>query len=196
MSDKTTINTRLIEFHTKFKGVDRTGVNAHFKAKYPTLDDVVTAVTKPLADVGLYIRHRIDLSRDAIITELVDVDGEMIATEWPFIRDPNPQVSAKTYTYGRRYNMLALLNCGDLDDDGQTAAQEAEKRRSRNDQALAKAEAEAANMATDEQMLLINDYIEAGAISPARAKWINEDKQGKITKDAAEKILAEAKAAE
>ena len=187
-----TIDAKLIEFHKIFKGAPKTGVNPRFQTKYATLDDLVQATAKPLASVGLYIRHEIEPDGDRfyVVTGVYDSDELCVTSRFPINLDVNPQVIGSQLTYAKRYNIACLLNIGEQeDDDGNAVAVEAEKRQQRHDTKPKP------KPATDQQVALIRDYCDAGSVPTATKEWL-EKHDFLLTYAQAKKLITSLKAEE
>ena len=100
MTKKTTpkfdnIHQRLVAFHASFHGAKRSGTNPRFNSSYFTLDDLVEAVRKPLADVGLYVRHELVVSSDGMSGVKTGIPGlaKRSAPKWTVRRSGNSSLS-------------------------------------------------------------------------------------------------------
>jgi hypothetical protein len=174
------IHKKLIEFHKKFNGAKKTGVNPHFKSEHFTLDDVVHATTATLNEIGLYVTHYVD--GDALVTAIYDESGESLTSKFPMQLNSNPQAMGSLVTYYKRYNLCALLNIAEADDDGNAAAAAAPK------------------LITDEQYALINEYANSDGIrerlSPAQVKFLdNPDNWKRMTELQAKNAISKLQAA-
>ena len=177
------IHGKLLEFHKRFKGAEKTGFNPHFKQAHFTLEDVNHAVTPILNDVGVYILHH--LADGRLVTVLIGEgeDGkDAVTSAFPLPVTDNPQVLGSAITYGKRYNLCALLNISEPDDDGEAAAIN---------------QPEPASMET---LAAIRDYLESmdGDITPEMAKFFAQhpiDKMNEPQAVAVLKRLKEKKAA-
>lgn len=114
------IHAKLVEFHKKFNGAKKSGVNPHFRSEYMTLDDVVHATTPVLTELGLCAFHCIE--GGDLVTAIADEKGDKIESRIPMTLNGNPQAAGSMVTYYKRYNLCALLNIAEADDDGNAAA--------------------------------------------------------------------------
>lgn len=192
-----TIHERLIAFHANFSGATRSGNNPRFNSEYFTLDDLVKAVSKPLSDQGLYIRHETILDeRPHILTGVYDQNGEGLTSQYPLTIDGNAHSMASQCTYGRKVNITGLLSIGENDDDGNAAVDEATKRQARHDKAgnsrtTTKDKPPAKRtpiMADEAKIMLIRDFVESGAVEPEIIQWL-EEHDYKIEATAADRLL-------
>jgi hypothetical protein len=120
-----TIHAKLIEFHKKFNGAKKTGVNPHFKSEHFTLDDVIHATTPIMNELGLCAYHYIDGGE--MVSVIATDEGDSITSRIPMALNGNPQAAGSMVTYYKRYNLCALLNIAEADDDGNAAAAAAPK---------------------------------------------------------------------
>lgn len=109
--------------------------NDHFKNHYADLASVREAVTKPLAEQGLFIMHEMAFleGKPYCKTMVVHTSGESIHTLIPLLFDKQDMQSiGKALTYAKRQGICMLLNLAhEKDDDG-------EELRKQHDQALEK----------------------------------------------------------
>lgn len=115
-----TIHSKLVEFHKRFSGAKKTGKNPHFGSEHFTLDDVVKATTPILTDLGLHVAHYVEGGE--LVTAIFDVDGNHLFSRMALPQSSNPQAIGSAVTYYKRYNLCALLNIAEADDDGNAAA--------------------------------------------------------------------------
>lgn len=114
----------LAKFQTLVPNIPRESDNPFFKSKYASLEDILPAIKKPLADSGLVI-IQIPSGLNKLKTIVIDVaTGELLEGEYemtPAKNDPQGQGSALTYM--RRYALVAMLGLNtDEDDDGNAAS--------------------------------------------------------------------------
>lgn len=114
------IHKALAEFHKKFTGSKKTGVNPHFGSLHFTLDDIVRATTPILNECGLYVSHQVE--NGCLVTYVRDVEGDSISSAIPLVASNNPQVTGQNLTYFKRYNLCGLFNIAEEDDDGNAGA--------------------------------------------------------------------------
>ena len=149
------IHQKMIQFHKAFNGAKKTGVNPHFNSVHFTLDDITRAVTPALNELGLYISHRQVLTDGQLlcVASITDEEGDCIESVLPIPQSQNPQVVGSALTYFRRYNICALLNIAEADDDGNASAAVADD-------------------ATPDQLATIKDFEDAGQIPEITLQWL------------------------
>lgn len=97
--------------------------NPHFKSTYATLESVIDAVKTPLNNAGVFICHTIN-KEGLLTTSLIHADsGESITSDFQVPQNASPQQIGSAQTYGKRYNLTALLSLPTEDDDGNHASQ-------------------------------------------------------------------------
>ncbi len=96
--------------------------NPHFKNRYADLAAVMEAVRKPLSDNGLSVTQTTELRDGMLIlrTTLRHASGQWLASDYPLPLGAKPQELGSAMTYGRRYELSALVGvAADEDDDGE-----------------------------------------------------------------------------
>lgn len=96
--------------------------NPHFKNRYADLAAVMEAVRKPLSDNGLSVTQTTELRDGTLIlrTTLRHASGQWVASDYPLPLGAKPQELGSALTYGRRYELSALVGvAADEDDDGE-----------------------------------------------------------------------------
>jgi hypothetical protein len=155
------INEALLAFAAEFVGAHKTGRNPHFKSDHFTLDDVINATTQVLQKHGLYVTHRTILteSGSAMATSVIHAEsGTEITSKIPLPQLSDPQKVGSAITYYKRYNLCALLNIAEADDDGNAAA--------------VPEPPPTPMLATDAQRLLLGDFIAVGAVNEQQQEWL------------------------
>lgn len=115
------IYKKLLEFQKQNIAVVKDGSNPHFKSKYPTLNEVLDKVKKPLNDLGIVIIQA--PAHTGLSTILVDTEtGEKVESFMSYVGADNAQKLLACNTYFRRGSLVALLGLEDEDDDGNTAS--------------------------------------------------------------------------
>jgi len=123
----TALSEALAKAQGAFPGVRKTGKNPHRNAEYATLDDVINAIRKPLADNGLsFIQPlRSDGTDYVLETRLMHTSGEWIGSsltipEMEGNRGMNGlQAFGAALTYVRRYALTTMLGINaETDNDG------------------------------------------------------------------------------
>lgn len=114
----------LIKSQTEIKPPSKDKMG-QYKNKYSSLDAILEAVRKPLADNGLVLSQSVESKEGhlMLVTTLVHESGESIHSDFPIIVEKNgPQGIASARTYACRYSICNLLALpSDEDDDGQAA---------------------------------------------------------------------------
>lgn len=169
MQDAVNIHQLMVEFHKKFRPPKKTGFNPHFRQPYFKLEDLNGAITPLANELGMYVTHH--LSDGGLQTSII-ADGQTLISTFPIPNGNNPQVMGSWLTYGMRYNLCALFNIAENDDDGEAAAINSPK------------------LATDEQWATINDYIESGNpfLDEERLEYLETHKDSLLEADAARLI--------
>lgn len=101
---------------------------------YARLEDIVEAISEPLAEHGFSVSHRIERTPEGLINVtgiLTHREGHSEQTSFPLPHDStgsknSVQAIGSSITYGRRYTILSLLNIVshapmDADDDAKRA---------------------------------------------------------------------------
>ena len=124
--------TALAKAQAAFPAVPKTGKNPHLKNDYSTLDDVIKAIRKPLADNGLSFVQLLGSNGDGVTlrTMLLHESGQSL--ESTVVIDPGQgnrgvnalQALGSAITYMKRYSLTAMLGIaadGDADGEGTEA---------------------------------------------------------------------------
>lgn len=115
------IYTALLKFQQLNIGVAKAGNNPAFHSKYMQLDDVLEAVTASLNQLGVLIIQ--SPGEQGVTTRLISVaDASEVTGFIPYTNTADAQKLGGCITYARRYALVAMLNLGAEDDDGQTAS--------------------------------------------------------------------------
>lgn len=100
--------------------------NPHFRSKYASLDSVIEATRKPLADAGLAFVQSVDIvgAGWVSITSMLAYGFEWIKWTTKMAADTStPQKFGSSCTYARRYARMDIFGlAGDEDDDGNEAS--------------------------------------------------------------------------
>ena len=124
MENTNGIYKKLLEFASKEVRVEKDAQNAFMKNKYTTLNEVLSKVEKPLADLGLVVSQYGEVieGQAGLTTELTEVEsGDSIKSFFPFVGASDAQKLGANITYLRRYALIALLGLQADDDDGNSA---------------------------------------------------------------------------
>lgn len=98
-------------------------VNPHFKSRYADLAEIRDTVTPALTAQGIAVVHGMDTAENgiAVVTRLIHASGQWVESRFPVAYD-KPQTMGSAITYGRRYNLSAIVNIAADDDDDANAA--------------------------------------------------------------------------
>lgn len=103
----------------EFKTPKQSGTNPHFRSRYSTLDDILSATMPALQKHGLAFAQ---VGQDGELMSMVihSETGEKIVSSFPLTFDSNPQKFGSMLTYYKRYAAAALFAVVDMpDDDGE-----------------------------------------------------------------------------
>ena len=121
------VTSLLIKARLDIQPPAKTGTNPHFRSKYATLEDVIEAVTQPLANHGFLLTHLTGFDEFGmyVTTEIIfEEDGvTVMRTRVPLVLNKQDMQSlGSAITYARRYGIMSLLNLPAEDDDGNQAS--------------------------------------------------------------------------
>ena len=119
--------SRLIKARLDIQPPAKTGTNPHFRSRYVTLEDVIEAVTQPLANNGFLLTHLTGSDEFGmyVTTEIISEDDGLtvMRTRVPLVLNKQDmQGLGSAITYARRYGIMSLLNLPAEDDDGNLAS--------------------------------------------------------------------------
>ena len=115
------ITKKLLAFQKEGITIEKDGANPHFKSSYPTLNEVLSKVKKPLNDMGIVIIQSPEAT--GLRTILVDTeDDTKVECLMPYVETTTPQKLVSNNTYNRRVSLVTLLGLEDEDDDGNVAS--------------------------------------------------------------------------
>lgn len=100
-------------------------VNPHFQSKFASLESVIDASKKPLADNGLSVfQTTMNIEgKLTLITTLGHSSGQWIRSYTPILSEKQTaQGMGSGQTYARRYAYVAIVGLADTDDDGNEAS--------------------------------------------------------------------------
>jgi hypothetical protein len=110
--------------------------NPFFKSKYATLSSILNLVRPLLSKNGLYLYQNAgnDENYVYIETKLIHTSGEYLQSSRLYLKPDKktPQGIGSTITYGRRYQLAAVLGICDQDDDDGNAAESNDKSQPKN----------------------------------------------------------------
>jgi len=115
------IYTKLLKIQQENITVTKDGKNPHFKSSYPTLNEVLDKVKKPLNDAKIVIVQ--EPTAEGLKTRLIDTeDDSEVSSLMPYVGADTAQKLLACNTYFRRGSLVSLLGLEDEDDDGNTAS--------------------------------------------------------------------------
>ncbi len=114
-----TLFQKLLQLQSMNITVEKNGKNSYYKdwnwkpSSYVVLDDIMNAYKEPMSECWLVVFNFIDVRDDFnyIITRIVDADNknEYIENLFPIAKTWKPQDIGSALSYGKRYNIWALL---------------------------------------------------------------------------------------
>lgn len=116
--------TALAKAQAKMEGASKDGVNPHFKSKFATLASVWEAAREPLAANGLSVMQSASAEgpRVSITTLLAHSSGQWVRdTLTMTAQQDTPQGIGSAISYGRRYQLAAIVGVSPEDDDAEAA---------------------------------------------------------------------------
>ena len=127
-----TLFQKLLQLQSKNIAVEKNGKNSFFKdwkwqpSSYVVLDDIMNAYKVPLSECWLFVYNfiRTDDETNYVVTRIVDSDNEdkFIENIFPIAKLWTPQAMGSAVSYGKRYNIWALLCIAtEVDADGNNA---------------------------------------------------------------------------
>ena len=127
-----TLFQKLLQLQSMNVKVEKNGKNSYFKdakwqpSSYVVLDDIMNAYKEPLSECWLFVYNfiRVDTEVNYVVTRIVDSDNEdkFIENIFPIAKLWTPQAMGSAVSYGKRYNIWALLCIAtEVDADGNDA---------------------------------------------------------------------------
>lgn len=121
------INKALAKAQGSMKNPTKDMTNPHFRSKYASLDSVIEATRKPLADNGLSFTQSVDIIGQGwvSVTSILSHGLEWMKWKTKMATDTSsPQKFGSSCTYARRYARMDIFGlAGDEDDDGNAASE-------------------------------------------------------------------------
>lgn len=113
---------------SKFQIIAKSATNPHFKSKYATLEDYISATAKALCEHGLAVIQRVESDASgnmSLRTLLCHESGQQVELGlYPVIPvQATPQGYGSALSYARRYSYSSGLNLAAEDDDGNDASE-------------------------------------------------------------------------
>ena len=121
------ISKAIIALNAELSNPKNTADNPFFKSKYAPLNEILNEVRPLLAEHGLaVIQNTMSIDdRIGIQTVIIHISGEQIASDILLLKGDKDtaQGQGSAITYGRRYQLSAMLSiASEDDDDGNTAS--------------------------------------------------------------------------
>lgn len=117
------IHEAILNAKQEFKPLKKSGKNPHFKNEYSTLDDIRDATLEALTKHKIIVVHGSAVNEDYTVlnTYLFHTPTNTVINASFFVDNDAPQKMGSAMTYGRRYNIVNLLDLiADVDDDGES----------------------------------------------------------------------------
>lgn len=113
----------------KFAPIAKSAINPHFKSKYATLEDYISATVPALSANGLAVIQRVevDAAGNVVLRTLLGHEsGQIEVGVYPVVPvQASPQGYGSALSYARRYSYAAALNLAAEDDDGNASSEPA-----------------------------------------------------------------------
>ncbi|MGB9978514.1 ERF family protein [Methanobacterium sp.] len=127
------IAAALLEVQRKIKNPSNTAVNPFFRSKYAPLPEILNCVRPILTENGILLIQNTGSNEAGDVyvqTKLIHTSGEIIESDRLLLKpDKNTaQGIGSAITYGRRYQLTALLGISSEDDDDGNIASKADKK--------------------------------------------------------------------
>lgn len=117
----------LVKAKLEMESPSKNKINPHFKNAYADLAGVKASYQAALGKHGLSVVNALGYSETIsallLTTTLIHESGEWVASDYPIPASAKAQETGSAVTYGRRYNVCALLDIVAEDDDDGNAAQ-------------------------------------------------------------------------
>lgn len=121
---------KLLRAQADFKPLRKTKENPYFHSSYADLGDIMDSISDALRKHGLVITSSSVPHEKGLLltTSIHDIETSKSISSSFYIGELDPQKIGSGLTYGRRYNIVNLLNLvADEDDDGNRASQPKEQ---------------------------------------------------------------------
>lgn len=108
----------------KMEGASKDGLNPHFKSRYATLAAVWDACRGPLSENNLAVVQTASTADEkvTITTTLMHASGQWVRDVLTISSgDGRPQAIGSVISYGRRYQLAAMVGIAPEDDDAEAA---------------------------------------------------------------------------
>jgi hypothetical protein len=134
METKDNLYAALSRAQAKYKGVEKSGANPHFRSKFSTIDDLINATRQALTAEGLSVLQYLQ-SEDGdyyLITKLChDSSTTEVSKAAIYLKDKTDlQKLGSAMSYLKRYNYASICGIGgnEIDDDGESSRVEQENK--------------------------------------------------------------------
>ena len=127
------IAAALLEVQREIKNPSNTAMNPFFKSKYAPLPDILNCIRPLLTENGILLIQNTGSNEAGEVyvqTKLIHTSGEVIETDKLLLKpDKNTaQGIGSAITYGRRYQLTALLGISSEDDDDGNIASKTDRK--------------------------------------------------------------------
>lgn len=117
------IYAALSKAQSQIRGAIKESTNPHFRSRYADLESVIDAIRVPLADNELSFTQSVHDGH--IHTTIFHADGGVIVSLVPFVGQmPDMQKVGAALTYARRQGLCTAFGVPQVDDDGNSIAQQ------------------------------------------------------------------------
>lgn len=153
----------LIKAQSEMGNAKKGTVNPFFKSKYADLAEIIEVSKSVLTENGLGVIQSPGGNGNTVTVtcRIIHVSGQWIEDVITLNAIKNdPQAIGSAITYGRRYQLAALFNIAQEDDDGNSASD------GNRDTGNSKPSAQPSNKAeTEKQTVILESYINSGIVS-------------------------------
>lgn len=127
------IYSSIINFQSEMQQPKKNATNPHFKNKYSSLDEIVSTIKPTLTKYALAFLQDVksDGTNIQITTRIIHTSGQWIESDVLTMHadKQTAQGQGSAITYGRRYQLSAMLGItSDEDDDGNIASANDDRR--------------------------------------------------------------------
>lgn len=133
MTELNPMYKKIVDFQSRFYGVEKNRENTFTKSKYANLEDVMGAATPIMAEIGIYVAQPLSVTDDGtqlLTTTVFDLEGNHIDSVMNITKmceKNDAQRVGSAITYARRYSFCSIMNILQHDDDGNGATNGYEK---------------------------------------------------------------------
>jgi hypothetical protein len=132
--EKDNLYAALARAQSKYKGVEKSGANPHFRSKFSTIDDLINATRQALTSEGLSVLQYLQSEEGDyyLITKLCHGSSTIeISKAAIYLKDKTDlQKLGSAMSYLKRYNYASICGIGgnEIDDDGESSRVEQENK--------------------------------------------------------------------